>query len=146
MPVTPFAKGASTMPDGLTNDIRRAGAGYLAHMIGQGQFELGNEKATQEGIWELLFIKQTQFPGLAVRREHRLAPGDIVDLFIPAIGTAIEVKLKRNRGAAILRQLERYAAHDAVQALILVTNRAMGLPQSLNGKPVYYVSLGRAWL
>jgi hypothetical protein len=59
---------------------------------------------------------------------------------------AVEIKLKRNQPRSILAQLARYAAHDAVRALVLVTNRAMGLPKVMNGKPVYYVSLGRAWL
>lgn len=120
------------------NDIRSAGA-MIAAVIGQGRYELGSEKATQAGI-ELQL--RASLP--VVRREHRLAPGDIVDFLVD--GVAIEVKLKRNQPASILRQLQRYARHDAVTALVLVTNRAMGLPPEIAGKPAFYVSLGRAWL
>jgi len=136
------------MPE--ANDIRyellggHLTASAIASLIGEGRFELGSEKATQEGVWELL--RSLFRPECVLRREHRLAPGDIVDFFIGSAGVAIEVKLKRNQPASILRQLERYARHDAVQALVLVTNRAMGLPPEINGKPAYYVSLGRAWL
>lgn len=128
------------------NVIRPGDGAAIARLISLGRYELGNEKATQEGIWRRLFVEQTDFPGLAVQRERRLGPGDIVDFFVPAAGVAVEVKLKRNSGREILRQLERYAAHDAVQALVLVTNRAMGLPPEIKGKPTWYVSLGRAWL
>jgi argininosuccinate synthase len=77
-------------------------------------------------------------------REHRLATGDIIDFFVD--GVAVEVKLKRNQPPSILFQLKRYARHESVTSLVLVTNRAMGLPREINGKPAYYVSLGRAWL
>jgi hypothetical protein len=132
------------------NDIRyellggHLHASALANLVAQGRFELGSEKATQQGIHELL--ADTLHPGVGLCREHRLAPGDVVDFFIRQTGVAIEVKLKRNSARGILRQLERYARHDQVQALVLVTNRAMGLPPEVGGKPTYYVSLGRAWL
>ena len=124
------------MPE--ANDIRCT-AEVVATLIGTGRYELGSEKSTQTGIEQQL---RAHLP--EVRREHRLAPGDVVDFFVD--GVAVEVKLKRNQPASILRQLERYARHDAVQAIVLVTNRAMGLPPEINGKPAYYVSLGRAWL
>jgi hypothetical protein len=81
--------------------------------------------------------------GIPAQREVHLGDGDIIDLMCGSVG--IEVKLNGQR-RAILAQCERYAAHDEVQALILATNAAMGFPESINGKPCYLVSLGRAWL
>ena len=46
----------------------------------------------------------------------------------------------------VFRQLKRYAAHDEVNELVLVTNLSMGLPPEIDGKPTYYASLGVAWL
>ena len=46
----------------------------------------------------------------------------------------------------MLRQLQRYAEHDAIEALMLITATATGMPSEINGKPVRVVSLGAAWL
>lgn len=60
-------------------------------------------------------------------------------------GVAIEVKIK---GAAksIYKQCERYCQFETVRALILVTNKAMGFPKEISGKPCYVVNVGRGWL
>lgn len=82
--------------------------------------------------------------GIDHAAEYRLGPRDRVD-FLVSPDLAVECKLRANR-REIYRQLCRYADHDAVGALLLVTNTAMGLPPEINGKPAYYVSLGKAWL
>lgn len=76
-------------------------------------------------------------------REHRLSPADRIDFLCGRVG--IEAKARYNK-RAIYRQLERYAAQNAIDALILVTGTAMGLPAEIGGKPVYIVSTGRASL
>lgn len=50
---------------------------------------------------------------------------------------AIEVKTKGSR-AEVVRQLDRYAAHDQVTGLLLVTSLAKlrVMPSTLRGKPV----------
>lgn len=83
--------------------------------------------------------------GLSCLREYRLSPRDRVDFFDEAKGCAIEVKLKANR-RSILRQLTRYAEHDAVKTIVLVSGTAMALPPAIDGVPLYFVSVGRAWL
>lgn len=98
----------------------------------------GPEKDVQAAI-EAAFISAD----IAYRREVRLNAGDIIDFVVE--GAGIEVKIK-GAPRAILRQLERYAAHDDIGALVLVSSVAMGLPAAINGKPVEIVSLGRAWL
>ena len=41
---------------------------------------------------------------------------------------------------------KRYARHDGISSLILVTGTALGLPPAIDAKPLYYVSLGRGAL
>jgi len=57
----------------------------------------------------------------------------------------VEVKIGGAK-RAIYRQLCRYAEDEAICSLVLVTAAAMGLPPTINGKPVTVFSLGRAWL
>lgn len=81
--------------------------------------------------------------GTSVQREHHLGNGDIIDFLVDGVGLEFKIKGQRR---AIFRQCERYCRHDAVQALVLATNAAMGLPATIGGKPVLVASLGRGWL
>lgn len=81
--------------------------------------------------------------GFPNKREHRLSVADRIDFMIGSVG--LEAKTRCNK-RAIYRQLERYAQHDEIEALILVTGTAMGLPAAINGKPIYLVATGRAAL
>lgn len=106
---------------------------------------LVKEKETQVAI-ELLF----QQNGIEYIREYRLSEEysfiqDIPDFFIPLEGITIEVKIKGN-AKKIYRQCERYCVHEKTKQLILVTNRSMGFPKELNGKPCYVINLGKGWL
>lgn len=101
--------------------------------------DLSNEKRAQADLAGALAAA-----GIAVEREVRLAPGDIIDLLCGDIG--IEVKLKGARKRAVWAQLERYARHDRIAGLILASNLAMGLPASAGGKPLWFLPLGRAWI
>lgn len=111
----------------------------LVGLLRQARFSLERESECQREIGELLEIC-----GVACVREHRLDSKNILDFFIN--GIAIEVKLKKGAAKAIYKQCERYCQFDDVKALILVTNRPMGFPPEINGKPCYVVSLGRGWL
>ena len=65
-----------------------------------------------------------------------------IDFMAETVG--LELKTKGSP-AAVLRQLDRYAAAQQVDALILVTTRrslARGLPTELRGKPLSVVHLG----
>lgn len=75
-------------------------------------------------------------------REARLAPGERID-FLVSGGIGIEAKT-RAAPRQIFRQLERYARHDAITALILISGTATGLPATVEGKPLFYISTGRA--
>ncbi len=104
------------------------------------RFDLGCEKRLQAGIEEAFAANE-----LAFRREVSLDEKNIVDFMINSL--AIEVKIYTKASAmSIYRQLERYAKNDTVGAILLITSKTMSLPQSINGKPAYVLSLGRAQL
>ncbi|HEY4112879.1 MAG TPA: hypothetical protein VGM17_02355 [Rhizomicrobium sp.] len=112
----------------------------IATALGRARVPLSDEKEAQAAISQILSDN-----GVAHEREHRLGPHDIPDFFCTP-DLVIEAKMKAARPAAVYKQLKRYAGYDKVGALILVTNRAMGLPAAICGKPAYFISLGRAWL
>lgn len=102
------------------------------------RMRVSNEAVLQASIEDALTTAAVPY-----LREHRLSPADRIDFLCGRVG--IEAKARYNK-RAIYRQLERYAAQDAIDALILVTGTAMGLPAEIGGKPVYIVSTGRAFL
>jgi hypothetical protein len=82
---------------------------------------------------------------LGYTRHQDLGVGDIPDFFHLTAGIIIEVKIKGSK-IAIFNQCVRYCQHDQVTALIICTSKAMGFPGRINGKPCYYICLGKAWL
>lgn len=132
---------AGTIPDAAVQ-AREAFALKVADIVGllrSRSYRTSTEALLQQDIGEAL----TNW-GLAFDREHRLSPRDRID-FLIAGGIGIEAKTRCGK-RAIFRQLQRYAENDAVRALILITGAALGLPRSIDGKPLFYVSLGRAAL
>ena len=114
-------------------------AAEITSLLRSHRYPLGTEAALQAEIEKLFNVA-----GVAFERERRLGPADRID-FLCAGGIGIEAKVRSGK-RIIYRQLARYSCHEAITALILVTNTAMGLPPNLNGRPLYYVSLGRAAL
>lgn len=98
-----------------------------------------SEAALQASIGEVLTAA-----GVPHVAEHRLSAGSRIDYLAEQI-IGIEAKVKYPK-RAIFRQLERYAAHEGISALILVTGTALGLPPLILGKPLFYVSIGRSSL
>lgn len=111
----------------------------LADLLRRHRIDLTDEKRAQADM-ERVFAAA----GYEVAREHRLSGADIVDFMVNG-GTAVEVKIGGSR-MAIYRQLERYAAHDAVTDLLLVSNVPITLPKTINGKPAVVAQLGAAWI
>lgn len=125
----------------MTNPVRLEDqVARVIEVLGLVRADLTDEKRTQADLAAVLHACAVPFA-----REVRLAAGDVVD-FVAFDRIAVEVKRRRARPSLTLKQLLRYAAHPSIAAVVLVTNRSMGLPPSLAGKPAYYVSLGRAWL
>ena len=119
---------------------QQAAISRIGEALARTRIDLSSEKAAQAAIAEML-----AGAGLAAEREFILAPGERPDFFLPESGLAIEVKIRAPK-MAIFRQLRRYAAHDRVRGLLLLSNTAMGLPAEIDGKPACILSLGRAWL
>ncbi len=107
------------------------------------RLDLGSEVATQASAQTHLAARLPL--GCLLQREHRLAAGDRPDFLVDG---RIVVELKANRATpkATLAQLERYAAHRCVEAVILLSNKAMCVPPTIGGKPAYFVSVGAGWL
>ncbi|WIX32556.1 hypothetical protein QO259_17355 [Salinicola sp. JS01] len=85
--------------------------------------------------------------GWRFSREHRLSDRDIPDFLVKVEDVAVVIELKiRAQRKRIYRQLERYALHDSVDAVVLLTGTAMQLPLEINGKPARVASLGAGWL
>lgn len=122
------------------------GRADLIQLLGLGRFNLTTETHTQLEIARL--IAQT-WPAVTCSREHRLGPGDRPDFLVDE-RIVVEVKGPRHRAGPTLRQLLRYAAYPQVEAIILVTARAMDMPPRLEAEgrslPLTVINLGRAWL
>ena len=81
--------------------------------------------------------------GLPFEHEYRLGPRCRIDFRVGRVG--IEVKKGRPASSDLTRQLRRYLASDALDAVIVVTQRVVALPRTLCGKPVHLISLNRLW-
>jgi len=110
----------------------------LAKFLRSRRFRLNTERQAQDGIETELTLA-----GIVFERECRLSAADVVDFLVD--GIALEVKISGGT-LEIYRQLERYAAHDRVQSIILASNVATTMPELIKGKPTHFVNLGRAWL
>lgn len=118
----------------LINDIIK--------VLQSGRYDLTQEKTTQAQIQKRM---QEKAPAFGFIRHHQFDKTSIPDFFEPELGIAIEVKIKGSK-IDIYKQCERYCKFEEVKMLILCTNKAMGFPKELNGKPCYYINIGKAWL
>lgn len=114
----------------------------LASRLQQQRFSTTQEKLTQMEVERFLASE-----GIHFEREKHLSDRDIPDFLIKTQfgNVVLEVKTRCPR-KAIYRQLERYAGHQVVNGLILLTGTSMGLPPQIKGKPSIVVSLGAGWL
>lgn len=108
-------------------------------VLRRARLNLATEKATQRDLAQVL-----RSAGIDFKAEHKLDAHNRPDFFIE--GIALEVKINKGAVKQIYKQCERYCEFPEVKALILVTNRTMGFPPELKGKPCYVISLGKAWL
>ena len=112
----------------------------LTYTLESAVLRFSNEAELHEGIAEVLVSKQIPF-----EREVIITSHDRLDFLVGDI--AIEVKVDGS-AAEVLRQLHRYAQHERIGALILVTSRSRHqmLTKVLNGKPLECVYLIRSML
>ncbi len=81
--------------------------------------------------------------GLPFTHEAKLAKGCRIDFLVGAVG--VEIKKGKPSAATLAAQLQRYAACDAVDGLIVITERTVRLPKTLCGKPVRLIPLSQLW-
>lgn len=81
--------------------------------------------------------------GISHIHEYRLAPRCRIDFVAGSIG--IEIKKGRPAPAALKEQLTRYLHSDELDAVVVVVQQTVNLPQTIFGKPVNLVSLNRLW-
>lgn len=105
-------------------------------LIAAHRFRYGAEGHLQEGIAGAL--AQAGWP---VRREVLLNRHDRVDLLVVRVGVEVKVAGKPD---SVLRQLQRYAASDLLDELLLVTTRARhrDLPAQVGGKSLTVLLIG----
>lgn len=104
------------------------------------KFSLGSEAALQLQIAEALTQADIPF-----EREYRLSPKERIDFISEGFGIEIKIKTSLSK-KGIYKQVLGYAQHDCIKAIVLVTNKSIGMPEELNGKPCYVVNIGRSWL
>ena len=95
-------------------------------------FRFTNERDLQDGIALALTAASIPFT-----REHRLGATDRVD-FLIAPGIAVEIKVDGSL-MALLRQVQRYASHVAVQSIVVIGTPAWltKMPVEISGKPLH---------
>ena len=81
--------------------------------------------------------------GLPFVHEAKLAPGCRIDYLVDTIG--IEIKKGKPDASAVKKQLARYAACESVEAIVLLTQRAISVPETVMGKPVRVIVLNQLW-
>lgn len=84
--------------------------------------------------------------GIAYEKEFRLGPRCRVDFLVHGV-VVVEVKrgVEKPNQRRVMGQLGRYAAFDAVQALVLVVDRNLHLPPEIHGKPCVSLGLNKLW-
>jgi hypothetical protein len=99
---------------------------------------------TDESELHLGIGKALAEAGINFEPEYGLGDAGRIDFFIDGLG--VEVKIKESRNS-VMRQLMRYAKHDKITSLILVTtrNQLRAMPIALNGKEITVVYIGGAF-
>ena len=84
--------------------------------------------------------------GIAFQKEFHLGTRNRVDFLVQG-GVAIEVKqgLAKPNQTKVVKQLTRYAGFEEVQAIILVVDRNLHLPDEINGKRCISFGLHKRW-
>lgn len=114
----------------------------LIEILSSYTFSLNDEKVCQREIAEVLTQRHVEF-----EREFDLRPyggAGIVDFLVGGC-VAVEVKLKGQR-KSVYRQCRDYCKSDNVESLVLLSSLAMKLPEEIEGKSCFVVSLGSAYL
>lgn len=105
----------------------------FVRVLRAGRFPFMPEAVLQDGIASTLAAA-----GVAFERELALSRQDRIDFFVPEIGLGVEVKVD-GAISSVTRQLHRYAQHERILSLLLVTTRMRHhvlVPRELSGKRI----------
>ncbi|ABO60415.1 hypothetical protein Bcep1808_7540 (plasmid) [Burkholderia vietnamiensis G4] len=80
---------------------------------------------------------------LPARTEYRFGPHCRADVWVD--GVVVEVKKRRPPRAALLSQIERYAAQPSCREIVVVLEKSVQLGAMIGGKRVHVVSLNSLW-
>lgn len=99
----------------------------------------------QQGEYDLHRLVMDALDKAAIPWAHevKLAPRCRIDLMCGSVG--VEIKRGKVEKARILAQLKKYAECPRVQGLILVTEKTVPVPHTIQGKPVRLICLNRLW-
>jgi len=75
--------------------------------------------------------------------EYKLIPHKRFDFWLD--GIVLEIKKKKPSKITLLNQLNKYTKSDKVKAIIVVLEKSMDLPKSLNDTPIFVLSLNANW-
>jgi hypothetical protein len=79
--------------------------------------------SAHENELELSVCQTIESLGFEVIKQKSITRRDRLDLFVPILGLGIEIKIAGSY-SRVAEQLLRYAEHEEVKALLLVTTRA----------------------
>ena len=105
--------------------------------------ELRSPFALYETDIHQLVAKRLEDAGLSFTHEAKLGPGCRIDYLVGNVG--IEIKKGRPDAKLLKQQLLRYAAFDAVEAVVVLSQRTVALPKTVLGKPVHVIVLNQLW-
>ena len=99
----------------------------------------------QQGEYDLHRLVMDALDAAVLPWDHevKLAPRCRIDLMCGGVG--IEIKRGKVEKTRIIEQLRKYADCEQVQGLILVTEKTVPVPHTINGKPVRLICLNRLW-
>jgi hypothetical protein len=80
---------------------------------------------------------------VSFQHEYKLCKGRRVDFYCQ--GVVVEVKKLRPQKTRLLKQIKRYLDVQAVTAVIVVLQKSININKTIQGKPVFIVSLNRNW-
>jgi len=81
--------------------------------------------------------------GLAYTHEAIIGKGCRIDYLVEDVG--IEIKKGKQVPRVLLKQLERYAACEAIGSLVIISQRSVRLPGCVGGKALCQIVLPQLW-
>ena len=128
--------------ESMTDEAFKTALREIAELLSGYAYTFDCEASLQAGVAAVL-----EAGGVKNDREERLGAGDRIDFWCWQEDIGVECKID-GPSMAVTRQLLRYANHDKVRGLILVTSRMRHkeVPTTLNGIPVELVCIAEGAL